>query len=112
MEGELAIVGITAFAVDQLGDIAFVDLPPAGKAVERKARFGEIESTKAVADLFAPVSGVITEVNAGLAKAPEAIKNDPYGAGWMIKIRCADLAEIQTLLAADVYLQHCASIEH
>lgn len=96
-------VGITAFAVEQLGDIVFVELPAVGTQVHKGKAFGVVESVKAVSDLYAPVSGTVTEVNATLASAPERVNADPYGEGWMIRVEIADPAEVDALLDAEAY---------
>lgn len=96
-------VGITTHAVDQLGDITLVTLPAAGTAVESGRRFGDIDSVKAVSELFAPITGEIVEVNTGLSDSPELVNTDPYGAGWMIRIRPAAPAELDALLTAADY---------
>ncbi len=103
VDGDVATVGITAHAADQLGDIVFVELPAAGRAVEQFATFGVVESVKAVSDLFAPVGGEVIEANASLAGAPETVNSDPYGAGWMLKIRLADPAQLDALLDPAAY---------
>jgi len=102
-------VGITQFAVDQLGDITLVDLPREGDLVTKGQRFGTIESVKSVSDLYAPVSGKVTAVNASLKDGPEQVNNDPYGAGWMIEIEPTEKAETDELLSHDVYSKHVAS---
>lgn len=98
-------VGITDFAQDTLGDVVFVDLPEVGTTVTAGATFGEVESTKSVSDLYAPVSGTIVEVNAELADAPNRINDDPYGEGWIIVIEPSDPAELDALLDAAGYQQ-------
>ncbi|HEY5640122.1 MAG TPA: glycine cleavage system protein GcvH [Dehalococcoidia bacterium] len=103
VEGDTGTIGITDYAQDQLGDIVFVDLPEAGAAVRATEKFGEIESVKAVSELFAPVSGEVTEANAALADSPESVNDDPYGDGWMVKVRLADAAELDGLLSANEY---------
>ncbi len=103
VEGEVATMGVTAYAADQLGDIVFVDLPEPGRALEQFAAFGVVESVKAVSDLMAPVSGEVTEANADLGGSPELVNSDPYGAGWMVRIRLSDAAELDGLLDADAY---------
>jgi glycine cleavage system H protein len=96
-------VGITQFAVDQLGDITLVDLPKEGDLVTRGQRFGTIESVKSVSDLYAPVSGKVTKVNAALKDAPELVNAKPYDDAWMIEIEPSDAAEVAELLSADAY---------
>jgi glycine cleavage system H protein len=100
---DIATVGITAFAAEQLGDIVFVELPDAGRTLEQHATFGVVESVKAVSDLFAPVGGEVTEANAELAARPELVNEDPYQAGWMIKVRIADPGQVAGLLDATAY---------
>ena len=102
-------VGITQFAVDQLGDITLVDLPREGDLVTKGQRFGTIESVKSVSDLYAPVSGKVTAVNASLKDGPEQVNNDPYGAGWMIEIEPTEKAETDELLSQDAYSKHVAA---
>ncbi|HSW42650.1 MAG TPA: glycine cleavage system protein GcvH [Patescibacteria group bacterium] len=101
--GDVATIGITQHAADQLGDIVFVELPAVGRLLEQFAAFGVVESVKAVSDLFAPVGGEVVEVNAALTGAPEAVNSDPYGAGWMLRIRLADPAQVAALLDPDAY---------
>ena len=103
VDGDLATIGVTDFAANQLGDVVFVDLPAAGKSVEQFATFGVVESVKAVSDLFAPVSGEVTEANAALAGAPELVNSDPFGEGWMIRVRLGGPAEVDDLLDAAAY---------
>lgn len=102
-------VGITQFAVDQLGDITLVELPKLGDLVTKGQRFGTVESVKSVSDLYAPVSGRVTAVNAVLKDAPEQVNNEPYGKGWMIEIEPTDKAELDQLLAPDAYTKHVAA---
>jgi len=103
LEGDEATIGITAYAADQLGDIVFVELPDTGRAVEQAAAFGVVESVKAVSDLFAPVSGEVIAANADLAARPELVNGEPYGAGWMIRVRVSDPAQLDDLLDAEAY---------
>lgn len=103
LDGEVATIGVTDFAANQLGDVVFVDLPAAGKALEQFSTFGVVESVKAVSDLYAPVSGEVTEVNAALAVTPELVNSDPYGEGWMIRVRVADAGQVGELLEAAAY---------
>ena len=102
-EGGVAIVGITDYAQSELGDVVFVELPEVGSHVEKGASFGTIEAVKAVADLFSPVSGEVVEVNALLEDAPETVNKDPYGDGWMVKIKMSDPAEFDGLMDAEAY---------
>ena len=101
--GDEATVGITQHAADQLGDIVFVELPEPGKRLEQFATFGVVESVKAVSDLFAPMAGEVIEGNAGLAATPEVVNSDPYGAGWMLRVRLSDPAQLEQLLDAAAY---------
>lgn len=102
-EGEKVRVGVTDFAQDALGDIVFVTLPEVGAEVEAGAPCGEVESTKSVSDLYAPVSGTVVATNANLDGAPELVNSDPYGDGWMMEIRPDDPASVGGLLDADAY---------
>ena len=103
LEGDEATVGITQYAADQLGDIVFVELPDAGKALEGSRPFGVVESVKAVSDLFAPVGGEVVATNPALTSDPELVNSDPYGQGWMVRLRVADETELEDLLDADAY---------
>jgi glycine cleavage system H protein len=103
VEGGIGTVGITEYAQGELGDVVFVELPAVGSTVKAHASFGTIEAVKAVSDLYAPVSGTVSEVNAELAKTPEIVNKDPYGKGWMVKIRIADASEVSSLLDAAAY---------
>lgn len=103
VDGDIATIGITAYAADQLGDIVFVDLPEVGRRLERHATFGVVESVKAVSDLFTPVGGQVTEVNAALAGEPELANKDPLGSGWLIRVRISDADEVDDLLDAAAY---------
>lgn len=101
--GDVVRVGITEYAQDQLGDVVFVDLPETGKTVTAGESFGEVESTKSVSELFAPVDGEIVAVNDAVGDAPELINSDPYGEGWLVEIRVADADAVGGLLDADAY---------
>ena len=103
VDGDVASVGITAYAADQLGDIVFVELPDVGRALEQFATFGVVESVKAVSDLFAPISGEVTETNAALSGQPELVNSEPYEGGWMVRLRLADAAQLDELLDATAY---------
>lgn len=102
-EGELVVVGITAHAVEQLGDITLVTLPEPGTTVAQGESFGDIDSVKAVSELYAPVSGEIVERNDGLEEAPETVNEDPYGGGWLVKIKAKDVGELEGLMDAEAY---------
>ncbi len=99
----IGTVGITDYAQDQLGDVVYVDLPSPGKQLSQLAVFGEIESVKAVSELYAPVSGEVVESNGALADKPELINESPYGEGWLMKLRLGDESEVDKLLNADQY---------
>ncbi len=103
VDGDVATIGVSDFAANQLGDVVFVDLPKAGTKVEQFSTFGVVESVKAVSDLYAPLSGEVTEVNADLASKPELVNSDPYGDGWMIKVRVGDAGQVEGLLDAAAY---------
>jgi glycine cleavage system H protein len=102
-------VGITQFAVDALGDITLVDLPKEGDQITKGQRFGTVESVKSVSDLYAPVSGKVVAVNAGLKDSPESVNTEPYGAGWMIDIEPTEKTEIDELLTPEAYTAHVAA---
>jgi len=103
IDGDIATVGISDFAQDQLGEVVYVDLPSAGDTLATGDSFGEIESVKSVSELFAPISGEIVDVNAAIADAPETVNADPHGAGWMVKVKISDASEIDALMSADEY---------
>jgi glycine cleavage system H protein len=108
VERDTGVVGITDHAQDQLGDIVYVDLPKPGARFERGGTLGSVESVKAVSDIFAPVSGEIVEVNSALTTKPETLNQDPYGGGWLVKIKLSAPTEIQELLSASDYEKHVA----
>jgi glycine cleavage system H protein len=103
LEGEIATIGISAFAVDQLGDIVFLELPDIGDALEKGESFGTIESVKAVEDMNAPISGIVIERNETLIDSPELISDDPYGEGWFLKVRIDDDENLADTLTASQY---------
>jgi glycine cleavage system H protein len=103
VDGDVATVGITDFAQDQLGEVVYVDLPASGDTLAVGDSFGEIESVKSVSELFAPVSGEILEVNAALGDTPETVNAEPHGAGWMVKVKVADVTELDALMSAEEY---------
>jgi glycine cleavage system H protein len=106
VEGNTATVGITDFAQHELGDIVFVDITAVGKPLNENDIFGTVEAVKTVSDLFLPVSGTISEVNAGLEATPENVNKDPYGAGWMVKMTLSKSEEVNALLDATAYKAH------
>ena len=103
VEGNVAIVGITAFAQGELGDIVYVEVETEGEELDQEEVFGSIEAVKTVSDLFMPVSGEITSFNDALEQDPETVNNDPYGDGWLIKIEMSNAAQVEGLLSADQY---------
>ena len=103
IEGETVTVGITEYAVQELGDVVYLELPDVGEQVDQEAVFGTVESVKAVAELFAPVSGEVVETNEDLVDTPETVNEDPFGDAWMIRIEVSDEAELEELLSADDY---------
>ncbi len=103
IEGDEAVIGITDFAQGELGDIVFVDISSEGQEVDQHAVFGTVEAVKTVSDLFMPVKGTVLSVNPGLADDPAAVNKDPYGTGWMVRIRVSDKAQLVELLSAEQY---------
>lgn len=103
LDGDVATVGITDYAQGELGDIVFVELPEIGDSLDKDDSFGTIEAVKAVSDLFAPLSGEVVEINAELTDTPSVINDDPYGEGWMIKIRLSDVSETEELMDPEGY---------
>ncbi len=102
-DGGTALVGISAFAQDQLGDVVFVELPAVGTSLEQFQQMGEVESVKAVSELFVPVSGEVVEVNGEVVSKPQLLNEDPYAQGWLIKVRLGDKSELDNLLDAAQY---------
>ena len=105
LDGEIATIGVSGFAVDQLGDIVFLELPDVNDAVEKGESFGTIESVKAVEDLKAPLSGTVIERNDAVVESPEQLAEDPYGEGWLLKIRTDDVDEMDDAMSASEYQQ-------
>lgn len=103
IDGEILTIGITDFAQSELGDIVYVEVDTLDETLEAEAVFGTVEAVKTVSDLFLPLSGEIIEFNEALEDAPEQVNQDPYGAGWMVKVKCSDLSEIESLLDATAY---------
>jgi glycine cleavage system H protein len=102
-DGELLRIGVSAFAVDQLGDIVFVELPEVGSQLERGSSFGSVESVKAVEEMYAPISGTVELRNEAVLASPEELQNDPYGEGWLLVVRPSDAAEFSDLMDAATY---------
>jgi glycine cleavage system H protein len=111
VEGELVRVGITHYAQDSLGDVVYVELPEPGARITQEAPFGEIQSPKAVSDLYAPVSGEIVDRNSEVLNSPELTNEDPYGEGWLVVIRPDNLSEVEALLDAESYQQLVADLD-
>ncbi|GAP97147.1 glycine cleavage system protein GcvH [Leptolyngbya sp. NIES-2104] len=103
LDGDTATIGITAFAIDQLGDIVFLELPEPGTEVQKGENFGTVESVKAVEDLKSPVTGTVLEANTEMVDTPEKLVDDPYTSGWLIKVQVSDPSELESALSADAY---------
>lgn len=108
IDGDQATLGVTWFAQDSLGELVHYEAPAVGATVARDASYGEVESVKAVSDLISPLSGEVLEVNQEVVDAPETVNDDPYGAGWLIRIRMTDPSEVDALMDADGYRAHIA----
>ena len=106
VEGKVAIIGITEYAQQELGDVVYVELPEIGEKLVKDDPFGAVESVKAVSDIYAPVSGAVTEVNDALPDNPETINDDPYGDGWMIKVEMTDSDDLKDLMSAEEYAEY------
>lgn len=106
VEDKIAIVGITEYAQQELGDIVYVELPEVGDKVVKDDPFGAVESVKAVSDVYAPISGTVVEVNDTLPDNPETINDDPYGDGWMIKVEMSDMDDLKDLMSAEEYAEY------
>ena len=111
LDGEIATLGLSAFAIDQLGDIVFIELPEIGDALAKGEIFGNIESVKAVEDLYAPISGTVIERNEILIDSPEQIADDPYGEGWLLKLRINDADELLDAMSANEYREQVEGVE-
>ena len=103
IDGETATFGITWYAQDALGEVVFFDPPEVGTTITKDEPYAEVESVKAVSDVVAPLSGEVIEVNAGLTDTPEAVNEDPYDSGWMVKVRLTDVSEVESLMDPDTY---------
>ena len=112
VDGNVAIVGITAYAQEQLGDVVYVDLPAPGTTLKQMETFGAVDSVKTASDLYSPVSGDVLEVNEALKTAPELVNQEPYGAGWMLKVKPSDAKELDALLDAASYEQYLGTLDH
>jgi glycine cleavage system H protein len=109
VDGDIATVGITDYAQHSLGDVVYIDMPRVGDKLSAHEAFGSVESVKAVSEIFMPISGEITEVNDGLNDTPEAVNNDPYGNGWMIKVQMDNPGEADAMLSAEEYDEYLAA---
>ena len=107
VEGKNAVIGISQFAQEQLGDIVFVELPEVGSQLEKESPFGVVESVKTVSDLYAPASGKVTKVNKDLETNPEIVNSGPYDAGWIVEIELSDEKDLESLLDPDAYTEQC-----
>ncbi|MBI1306520.1 MAG: glycine cleavage system protein GcvH [Bacteroidetes bacterium] len=105
VEGDVAVIGITDFAQSELGDVVFVEIETEGETLDSEATFGTVEAVKTVSDLYMPVSGEIIEVNSGLEGNPENVNTDPYGSGWMIKVKMSDPSQVDALMDAAAYTE-------
>jgi len=103
IEGDIAVIGITSYAQGELGDIVYVDVDALGETLDAEETFGSVEAVKTVSDLFMPLGGEIIEFNEALEGNPEAVNEDPYGKGWMVKVKISDNSEVEALLSADDY---------
>ncbi len=110
-DGGVCVIGITHHAQEELGDVVFVNLPAEDTAITQFGRFGEVESVKAVSDLYAPLSGRVVEANPLLEDSPELINEDPYGKGWLVRVEASNLSELENLLSAAEYDQYLASLD-
>ena len=108
-DGDLVRIGISAFAVDQLGDIVFVDLPEVGSSLSRGSSFGTVESVKSVEEMYAPVSGEVVECNESVLASPEELQNDPHGQGWLLAVRPSDAAQLEELMDSVTYAAKVAA---
>ena len=106
MDGDIATVGVTFHAQEELSDVVFVELPDLERVVEEKEACAVVESVKAASDIYSPVSGTVVEINSALEEEPSAINEDPYGSGWLFKIRVSDMEIVEGLLSADDYEEH------
>ncbi|GAB4110098.1 MAG: glycine cleavage system protein GcvH [Acidobacteriota bacterium] len=112
VEGERATIGITDYAQQELGDVVYVELPEVGQRFEAEESFGSVESVKAVSEIYMPLAGKVVEVNQDLADSPEIVNSDPYGDGWMIRVKLDDPSAVDQLLSADDYRQFLAEEGH
>ena len=112
LDGDVAVVGITAYAQEQLGDVVYVDLPAQGATLKQMETFGAVDSVKTASDLYSPLSGEVLEVNEALKASPELVNQEPYGTGWMLKVKPSDTKELDTLMDAAGYEQYLGTLDH
>ena len=105
LDGDIATIGVTDFAQRELGDIVFVDIDTVGQDLDENAVFGSVEAVKTVSDLYLPVAGTVLEINEDLSNTPENVNNDPYNTGWMVKVKVANVADVENLLTAAAYAE-------
>jgi glycine cleavage system H protein len=110
MDGEVAVFGITWYAQDALGEVVFFDPPAVGDTITADTSYGELESVKAVSDVYAPASGEVLEVNGDVVATPELVNDDPYGAGWLLRVRLSDPAQVEALLDRQAYVDYLAGL--
>jgi glycine cleavage system H protein len=111
LEGDTALVGITDYAQNRLGDVVFIELPEVGTVLKKGEAFGAVESVKAASDIFTPLSGEVVEINSGLEDHPELLNQSPYDKGWIIRIKISDTGETDELMSSDQYAEHVAKQE-
>ena len=112
LDGDMAVIGITSYAQEQLGDVVYVDLPAKGATLKQLETFGAVDSVKTASDLYSPLSGEVIDINEMLKASPELVNSEPYGAGWMLKVKPSDLKELDSLLDAASYEQFLATLDH
>ena len=112
LDGDVAVVGITSYAQEQLGDVVYVDLPAKGATLKQLETFGAVDSVKTASDLYSPLSGEVIDINEALKASPELVNTEPYGAGWMLKVKPSDLTELDSLLDAAGYEQFLSTLDH
>ena len=112
LDGDVAVVGITSYAQEQLGDVVYVDLPAKGATLKQLETFGAVDSVKTASDLYSPLSGEVIDINEALKASPELVNTEPYGAGWMLKVKPSDLKELDALLDAAGYEQFLSTLDH
>src|SRR5688572_22978025 len=112
LDGDVAVIGITSYAQEQLGDVVYVDLPAQGATLKQMETFGAVDSVKTASDLYSPLSGEVLEINEALKASPELVNAEPYGAGWMLKVKPSNIKELDSLLDAAGYEQFLSTLDH